>query len=374
MKVHSIPSHFPLPGRSTTSPKERVSWPRERAGSGLRFARAALLVVAFPLIAPALAQDPVPNTPVTSPSVQFVTVDKDVKLEVLDWGGAGRPLVLLAGLGDTAHAFDQFAPKLTASYHVYGITRRGFGASSKPPVTVENYAADRLGDDVLAVCTALKLNRPVLVGHSIAGEELSSIGSRHPEQVAGLVYLDAGYGYAYYDRVRGDFMIDLFELERKLAQLDPRTAAPDIRPIVKELEQTLLPQFAKDLQGQEHDLAYFPPPPPPSPATPSGILREPSPGSAILAGEKEHTEIHAPVLALFAVPHDVGSMPGRDAAARAKWEAWDQERTGAQAKAFETGVPSARVVRLPHASHQIFRSNQADVLREIKAFVGSLPQ
>jgi len=53
-------------------------------------------------------------------------------LEVLDWSVKGRPLVLLAGLGITAHVFDGFAEKLTDSYHVYGITRRGYGASSKP--------------------------------------------------------------------------------------------------------------------------------------------------------------------------------------------------------------------------------------------------
>ena len=29
----------------------------------------------------------------------MVSVDREVTLEVLDWGGAGRPLVLLAGLG-----------------------------------------------------------------------------------------------------------------------------------------------------------------------------------------------------------------------------------------------------------------------------------
>src|SRR5713226_1041280 len=62
-------------------------------------------------------------------AIQFVSVDKDVRLEVLDWGGLGRPVILLAGGGNTAHVFDEFAPKLTASYHVYGITRRGFGAS-----------------------------------------------------------------------------------------------------------------------------------------------------------------------------------------------------------------------------------------------------
>ncbi|HEX3085863.1 MAG TPA: hypothetical protein VHP99_15120, partial [Pyrinomonadaceae bacterium] len=35
--------------------------------------------------------------------VSFVTVNNDVRLEVLDWGGKGRPLVLLAGAGNTAH-------------------------------------------------------------------------------------------------------------------------------------------------------------------------------------------------------------------------------------------------------------------------------
>src|SRR5258708_15387678 len=123
--------------------------------------------------------------------VQFLTVDnvasKDVKLEVVDWGGSGRPLVLLAGLGNTAHTFDKFAPKLAAKYHVYGITRRGFGESSSP---ASGYSADRLADHVLSVCDSLKLSKPILVGHSIAGEELSSIGSRHPEKVAALVYLD----------------------------------------------------------------------------------------------------------------------------------------------------------------------------------------
>src|SRR5215471_8524737 len=63
---------------------------------------------------------------------QLVAVDKDIQVEVLDWGGSGRPVILLAGLGATAHVFDHFALELTPAYHVYGITRRGFGKSSAP--------------------------------------------------------------------------------------------------------------------------------------------------------------------------------------------------------------------------------------------------
>src|SRR5206468_8724524 len=137
-------------------------------------------------------------------SVQFVTVDRNVKLEVLDFGGSGRPLVFLAGMGNTAHVFDRFAPKFAATHHVYAITRGGFGDSSVPP---DGYGADRLGDDVLAGLDALKLARPVLAGHSVAGQELRSIASRHPERVAGLVYLDAGHPYALYNAERGDVVL-----------------------------------------------------------------------------------------------------------------------------------------------------------------------
>jgi non-heme chloroperoxidase len=96
-----------------------------------------------------------PNWEDSSPhGITFVTVDNGVKLEVLDWGGNGRAVVLLAGY-QTAHEYDDFAPKLTAFCHVYGITRRGFGASSRPD---SGYTAQRSAEDVLQVVNALKLD------------------------------------------------------------------------------------------------------------------------------------------------------------------------------------------------------------------------
>src|SRR5271168_5402177 len=124
----------------------------------------------------AVWKDPSPHT------TRFITVDRDVRLEVLDWGGSGRAIVLLAGGGNTAHVFDDFAPKLTAHYHVYGITRRGFGASD---YSATDDPADRLGDDVVAVIDALNLKRPILVGHSISGVELSALANSHPNRVGG---------------------------------------------------------------------------------------------------------------------------------------------------------------------------------------------
>ncbi len=303
-------------------------------------------------------RDPSPH------SVQFITVENNARLEVLDWGGSGRPLVLLTGLGNDAHIYDNFAPKLTGTCHVYGITRRGFGVSSVPDPSVNGaYTADRLGDDVLAVLNALKLARPVLAGHSIAGEELSSVASRHPERVAGLIYMEAGFGYAFYDSARGDLRIDRLELEQKLQKLQPEMGTEEMKKLVGELLQTNLPAFERSLREVRKDLAVMPRQEPQHPETP---IRK-----AIYDGVRKYTDIRPPVLAIFALPQQISeSFP--DEAARAAFEARATANTAAQVNAFEAGVPSARVVRVPHASHYIFQSNEADVLREIKAFLGSL--
>jgi non-heme chloroperoxidase len=305
-----------------------------------------------------------PSAPTSSE--HFVSVEPDVNLQVLDWGGSGRPLIFLSGLGDDAHVYDKFALKFTEKYHVYAITRRGFGTSSKPAPTNENYNSDRLGDDVLAVIDALKLDRPVLVGHSVAGEELSSVGSRHPEKISGLIYLDAGMGYAYYDSGAGWIVLDMLDLKRKLAQFQ-EGAFPDEKQFLHDMLAATL-QFEKDLQQMTKETPDLPGPP--TPPLPS---RRPPIPAAILFGEQKYTKIDAPILAIFAIPHDLGPRFKDYPAAKAAITEADRARFSAQANAFETGLPSAHVVRIPNATHYIFKSNEAEVIREMNVFLSKLP-
>ena len=305
----------------------------------------------------------------TQHKVQFVTVEPGVKLEVLDWAGSGRPLIFLSGLGDTAHVFDDFAPKFNGKYHVYGITRRGFGESSYPTPNGENYSADRLGDDVLAVMDVLHLNKPVLAGHSIGGEELSSIGSRHPEKVSGLIYLDPGYS-ALYPPTLGDTQLDMIDVRAKIEQLLPYDPGGPEQPI-----ETLLATLSlleKDLQGElkmKRDIlppvSSSAPPPPQQPAPPNAAF-------AIFNEEQKYTKITTPCLAIFAVPHDeaVPTDPAHQAAA----VAFELKRSTDMSNAFAAGVPSAKVIRLPNASHYVFRSNETEVLRNMNDFLDTLPQ
>ena len=327
-----------------------------------KLAGAALML----LIAGAgVSQTPAPWVDPSPHHATMVTVDKEVRLEVLDWGGSGKPLVLLAGAGNTAHVFDDFAPRLTSKYHVYGITRRGFGASA---YSGSEYDADRLGDDVLAVIDSLKLKKPVLVGHSLAGEELSSVASRYPNRVAGLIYLDAAYGYAF-DNGKGTTMSELGKLPAAL-----RVPAPTVDEHanfaaygkwVTRVQGFSLPEAelrqtrATDADGHITNVRF------------------PPGANAIATGMKKYSTIPVPALVIFAVPHSQGawikesSDPAIKEAAK-KFAESEIPLVERQAKAIEAAVPTARVVRIANANHVIFISNETDVLREMQTFLKGL--
>ena len=321
------------------------------------------LLVALPmaLAAQEVASDSSPHTQ------RFISVEPGVRLEALDWGGTGRPIVLLAGRGNTAHVFDDFARKLTSEFHVYGVTRRGFGNST---ATTSGFLADSLGDDVLAVVDSLGLRRPILIGHSIAGQELSSVGSRHPDKVAGLVYLDAGYQYAFYDSAIGPAQVLFRETQRKLARLTDPALALTVRErdaLLRELIQRL-PLVERDLRLYLRDIEAI--------ADKSRVLpaADSNPVNRSLAlGQQTYTSIHPPVLAIFALPRERPPAFARDSALGARFDSANVANLSPQITAFGRGIPSSKVVRIPHANHYVFRSHEAEVLREIRLFIAGLP-
>ena len=333
-----------------------------------RCKRRATSIVLVSLIVPLHAQQLLPWKDPSPHTTRFVTVEKGVRLEVLDWGGSGRPLVLLAGGGDTAHIFDDFAPKLTPSFHVYGITRRGFGESG---FSSAGYGADRLGDDVLAVVDALELEKPVLVGHSLGGEELSSIATRHPSRVAGLVYLEAGYPYAF-DNGTGPTMKEFQDLKNLAPKAPPPSESDPGLASFAALRQACLRALGFTYPEGELRQQFT--------TTSDGRVgkQRDFPGEAVmLEGMKKYANIPVPALVIFAIPHAqakwVNDSTGPKVREAAKaFSAADLVLTTRQAKAFEDGAPTAHVVRLPGADHYVYLSNEADVLREMKSFFSTL--
>ena len=152
---------------------------------------------------------------------------------------------------------------------------------------------------------------------------------------------------------------------RKLELMQPGTGPNDTRPVIRDLLDTMLPKLEKDLKAENVFLGSLPPK-----MLAGSSTAMPAASQAVIAGEQKFTGIKAPALAIFAIPHDMGF--GRDSAAQARFDIEDEAGSDALAKALGAGIPQAKVVRIPHANHYVFRSNEADVLREIRAFVKSV--
>ncbi len=263
----------------------------------------------------------------TPPKVSFVRVEQtarygDVNLEVLDWDGGGRPLVLLAGGGANARAYYRFGPNLAAlGYHVYAISRRGWGNSSAPdPDDGARYDPDQLGQDVLTAIEKLKLTQPpILVGHSRGGVELSWIGTRHPSAVAALIYLDALFFWSFDDGQ------------------PPK-------------EKEWPPFLAGGTKAQR-------------------IKR------AALTHRMKFTGIQPPILAIFGflnLSRAAFSLTRDKDFAQDVAE--DNEFVTEREARFRNAYPQAEVIRLEDSTHNLFMSNEAEVLRLVNDFIQRLPR
>ena len=125
-----------------------------------------------------------------SPHRSGFVVANGVRLHYLDWGGEGEPLVLIHGLGDSPHLFDDLAPLLTDRFRVVAYARRGHGDSDAP---AGPYDLATLVEDLRQLLDELGIERASFLGWSMGGNEITRFASLYPERVAGLVYLDAGY-------------------------------------------------------------------------------------------------------------------------------------------------------------------------------------
>lgn len=116
-----------------------------------------------------------------------------VRLHALEWGEGGAPMLLLPGMGQSAHVYRELGPALAAEGRVVALTPRGHGESATPPAgyTVAGFAAD-----VRAAMDALGMGRAALVAHSAAGGVATRLAADDPARVSRVVYLDGIYDYA----------------------------------------------------------------------------------------------------------------------------------------------------------------------------------
>ncbi len=104
------------------------------------------------------------------------------------WPGAGPPTLLLHGIGNYGRYWDLFADAVGGRLRLVAPDARGHGESGRP---AGEYAPADFTADALAVLDALKIERAVVVGHSMGGLHSINLAARHPGRMRALVIVDA---------------------------------------------------------------------------------------------------------------------------------------------------------------------------------------
>src|SRR4051812_32091543 len=102
-----------------------------------------------------------------------ITARDGVRLNVRDWEGCEPVCVLIHGLADGCFVWNEFANEVSAFCRVLAIDLRGHGSSDWD--AKRDYGLDDYVADVEYIVRHLRLQRFMLVGHSLGGDIAAKI-------------------------------------------------------------------------------------------------------------------------------------------------------------------------------------------------------
>jgi non-heme chloroperoxidase len=292
-----------------------------------------------------------------------------INLHYLDWGGNGDVLLFLAGMGCNAHIFDQFAPRFIDKFHVMALTRRGHGESDHPET---GYDVDTLTQDIRQFLDAMRIDKVILAGHSMASVELSHFTALYPERVLKLVFLDAAYdrsSASYKDMVENSpfrsiqppgLDADYSSAEDYFAAM--KSAYPSFTLIWTEaMEEQSLHEITKALDGKIIDRMSD---------TISNAIT-----NTLTGYVPEDPKIKAPTLAFFSLSKGINSISDewmtdvQKTEIRNHVESRENFWTRESIEQFQRNVPHAKLIEIPHGHHYCFIQQAELVYEEMRKFL-----
>ena len=117
------------------------------------------------------------------------TTRDGVDLVWWEWPGAGPPALLLHGIANYGRYWDLVAREVGGRLRLIAPDARGHGDSGKPS---GGYEPEAFVADALAVLDDARVDRAVVVGHSMGGVHAMRLAARHPDRVRSLVLVDVG--------------------------------------------------------------------------------------------------------------------------------------------------------------------------------------
>ena len=114
------------------------------------------------------------------------TSDSPIEVQV---AGHGEPsLIFIPGLACPGSVWEHVVARFEVGYRCHVVTLAGFGG--KPPVKTEHFLDD-MADAIITYIHAQKLEKPVLVGHSLGGVLAMKIALKAPDLPGRLVIVDS---------------------------------------------------------------------------------------------------------------------------------------------------------------------------------------
>jgi pimeloyl-ACP methyl ester carboxylesterase len=307
-----------------------------------------------------------------SPHRSGVAKVNGLALHYLDWGGAGEPLLLLAGLFGSAHAFDDLAPRLTGTHRVIALTRRGHGRSDAPPT---GYGLDLLVEDIKGLLDALHLDRVHVAGVSAGGVEAAVLAIRHPDRVARVVYLDSAYdrSAAFQRKWASRLALNPVRVSRlPFPPAEARTSFAAFRRWYESAIGPWSPAVEADCREMYLDDAGRVKGLPASMTVAQELI------ASGTASPPDYAAVKAPALGVFAVPGYRDLPEGLDAEQLRRARAFHDEVTlpmqREQIESLRASVPGIAILELADTTHTRFMSEKLnDIGAALRDFLKRTP-
>jgi pimeloyl-ACP methyl ester carboxylesterase len=133
----------------------------------------------------------------TTFDLQRIALSTGVELDVAMAGSPGAPpIILLHGFPESHRTWRHIIPELAKDHFVLAPDQRGFARSDKP-AGVDNYSADKIVADMLALADHFAIDRFTLVGHDWGGAIAWMAALQHPDRVARLVIVNAPHPFLF---------------------------------------------------------------------------------------------------------------------------------------------------------------------------------
>jgi 3-oxoadipate enol-lactonase len=108
--------------------------------------------------------------------------------------GAGRPVLLINGLGSVATFWHRLRPRLTDTFRVVSFDNRGAGRSDVPP---EPYTFEEMAADAVAVLDVAGIETAHVLGLSMGGLIAQEVALEFPSRVRSLVLASSHVGLPF---------------------------------------------------------------------------------------------------------------------------------------------------------------------------------